>query len=430
MNLRKGLSIYIFIAFILLLLPLSAEKRGVKKVIVQEFSAAGVDASLAKAAEEAIAIEVSGLEGFSVITSFELKEIVTYAERGVDLGCEESKECLVEVQKKLEADFLIAGRIIVLGTDFVLSLNSVDIEKGASGRRVSATGTSLTELKKSIPDMVSDLFGLSGKKPKFSLNIDESIKLAIMPLSSTGVAENEALALTQIMAAEINSVDKIGVVSQDDIKAMLDKVNIDSKVACLDDVECVVEIGAAFGAAKLVTGDVGKIEDSYIISLKLIDTRRADVENRVVEVFSGDRSELKHAIKLSVYKMLGIDTSSERGGVDFTFNIKSGKIILLERSSDLSGSRYREKSLIPGRYNLKVVPDDDGYLPLQTDIYVAPGNLNVRSFYLVERQIPWYKSWWFWTAAGVVVTAAAGTTYYLTKDIPPGSGIMEQEKQQ
>ena len=59
---------------------------------------------------------------------------------------------------------------------------------------------------------------------------------------------------------------------------------------------------------------------------------------------------------------------------------------------------------------MKVLAEDDNYFPLQTDIYVAPGATNVKTFTLLKKPTPWYKSWWFWTITGVVIVGAATTT--------------------
>jgi len=393
-----------------------------KKLLIQKIEAVDVEETFTGAVEEALVLNIGSRAGFSVITSGEMKDIASFATTGANFGCEKSKECLVEVQKKLKADLLISGRVAKLGSDYVLSISSIDINSRVVKNRATALGLNLKEIKDKIPETVDTLLGTGTAKKAFKLALDEKLTLAVLPLIPKGTEKTEADSLTQIMAAEINQIEGINVISQDDIKAMLDKVNINSELACMDDVRCVVEIGAAFGAAKLVTGSVGKVKDSYIISLQLIDTRKAEVENRVLESFYGDRNELKYAVKIGVYALFGIDVRANPGNVDFTFNVEKGELNLGDRTVPLENSHYENEAILPGRYTLKVIPEDEDYIPLNTDIYIAPGATNVRSFNLLEKPVPWYKSWWFWTSAGVVITATAGTIYVLTSDQPPGEG--------
>ncbi|HNZ54611.1 MAG TPA: hypothetical protein PKN76_10785, partial [bacterium] len=71
----------------------------------------------------------------------------------------------------------------------------------------------------------------------------------------------------------------------------------------------------------------------------------------------------------------------------------------------------------------------DNYLPLQTDVYVAPGAKNVKTFNVLEKPTKWYKSWWFWTITSVVVLGAAGATtaVILTQQTPSGQGTVTVE---
>jgi len=202
----------------------------------------------------------------------------------------------------------------------------------------------------------------------------------------------------------------------------LEKIDLDSKVSCINDVQCMVEIGSSFGLSKLVTGKIGKVKDSWFISLKLIDTRGAEVVNRVLESFEGSSGELKYALKLGVYKLTGVEYSGRTGSIDIGLNVKDAKLTLAGREERAEESFFRKDNMLPGRYNLKVIPDDEEYYPLQTDIYISPGAVNVKKIVLAEKPVPWYKSPLFWTVAGTIITAAAVTTVYIYVSNPEPAG--------
>lgn len=406
----------------------SAQSK-VKKLLVDKVEAAGVEANLAKSLEEALVLDIGKRENTSVVTSAEMQNVVKTAQLKSEMSCEGSDECLVEVQKKLSVETLIAGKVTKLGDDYIFSINTINVATKTVGERISIQGRDLNDLKGKIKEAVDVLLGVSKPKQMFKLKDGEELKLAVMPLTARGMEQTTADSLTSILSAQLNQIKGISVISQDDIKAMLSKAALDSSAECSDSMECVVEIGASLGLSKLVTGAVGKVKDTFVISVQLIDVRNADVVNRVLESYTGDDAELQNAIKLAAYQLAGIDYQSLTGEVDFSFNVKKGTVHFGDEEKKFDKPQYSAAGLIPGRYFLKVRAEDDDYLPLQTDVYVAPGAKNVRTINILSKPTPWYKSWWFWTLTSVVVLGAAGTVtaVVLLQDTPDGSGTVTIE---
>lgn len=407
----------------------SPGQAAVRKLLVDKIEAVEVEEAFARSLEEAIVLDIGKREGFSVVTSAEMSATVQHAQSSVELGCADSTECIVEVRKKLAVDTLIAGKITKMGEEYILSLNTVDVNNSIVGKRTNVQGAGLNDIKGKIKEAIDRLLGLAKEKPMFTLKEGEQLKLAVMPLAARGVEIATADALTSILSSQLNQIKGISVISQDDIKAMLAKVSMDSAVECTDSMQCVVEIGASLGLSKLVTGSVGKVKDTYVISIQLIDTRRAEVENRVLESFAGDAEELKNAVKLAAYQLAGIDYTGRPGSIAITFNVPEGELQFGPNKEKLVNSQFAAENLVPGRYNLRVMADQDEYYPFQTDIYVAPGTANVRNLTIMERPTPWYRTWWFWTVTGVVIAGAAtatGVVLGLQKS-PLGTGTVKVE---
>jgi len=405
------------------------EEKSLKKILVQKIEAVDVDESLARSIEESIVLDIGNRENVSVVTSAELQSVVNTAALKSEMGCDESHECLIEVQNKLDVETLVAGKVTKLGDEFFLSINTVNIATKSVGNRVSIEGKNLNELKDKIKGAIDILLGLAVAEQLFKLKEGEELNLAVMPLAARGMDQSAADSLTSILSAQLNQIAGISVISQDDIKAMLSQASMASEMGCLDSLECVVEIGASLGLSKLVTGAVGKVTDSFVVSIQLIDVRKAEVDNRVLESFAGDERELQNAIKLAAYQLVGVDYLSLKGGVDFSFNIKKGVAQFGETETPFDNSKFELQNLTPGRYFLRVRADSEKFLPLQTDVYVAPLSKNVKTFNIVEKPTPWFKSWWFWTITGVVVIGGAGavTAVVLTQQTPSGGGTVDFE---
>ena len=382
------------------------------QLLVQQIEGVDVEKTLPLTIEQAIVFNIGARKEYSVVTSAEMNEMIKFTEQKMQIGCENSSSCLAEIQNRFDVEKLIAGKIVKLGDEYILTINSVNVNNGTVGKRVNIQGVKFEEIKNKIPHAIDQILGLSKQIKMFQLEKGEKLSVAVMPLITQGIEQATGDALTQILAAEMNSIEGMSVIAQDDINAMLGKVEKDLEMQCSDSIECIVEIGAALGLSKLITGTVGKVKDTFVISIQLIDTRKAKVLARVLESYSGDRSELTNAIKLAAYQIAGVDYSSKKGSINFTFNTDQAKIIIGETKDQLKDSTYRKKDMLPGRYFLKVLGNADDFFPFQTDIYVAPGITNVKTFSILERPAKWYETWWFWTATTAIVAAAGATTYY------------------
>jgi TolB-like protein len=398
--------------------PAPAAPVATQRWLVQRIEAVGADPKLARSLEEAVVLDIGQREGIAVVSPAEMEQTVEAAATQAELGCDELEQCMVEVKRKLRVQNIVTGKLSKLGDDYILALGTVDLAANAVGRRVARQGKSAAELLKQVHDAVDELLGKSKPRQAFKLENGAELKLAVMPLAARGVAAPTADAMTQILSAELNGIEGISVISRDDIQAMLAKVQTESELGCTDNMECIVEIGAALGLAKLVTGTVGKVKDTFVVSMQLVDIRKAEVENRVLESFEGDADELKNAVKLGAYQIAGVDYLSRMGQVAFTFNVSEADARMSGKAYPLRSNQLEASNLRPGRYSLRVIADQDDYYPLRTDVYVAPGANNVRSFDIRERETPWYGQWWVWTIAGVVVAGSVATALLLTQDEP------------
>jgi TolB-like protein len=391
---------------------------------MQRLEPVGVPATVARSLEEALVFELGRREAVDVISPAELEQTIKHARVETELGCDVLDECMVEVQRKLRVQSLIAGKVSRLGSTYVVAVSLLDVGTKSVVKRAAKVADNVKDLLGMLPAAVDELLGKATTAPEFRLQPGQQLKLAVMPLVARGVAGSTADAMTQILASELNQIEGIGVISRDDIRAMLDKVATEGELGCTENLDCIIEIGAALGLAKLVTGTVGKLQNTYVIAMQLIDTRKAAIENRVLETFEGDADELRHAVKLSACQLVGVDYTQRVGGVDFMFNVADAGVRLGDRALKLADHRLSVHGLAPGRYSLRVMADPSDYYPLQTDVYVAPGADNVRTLRLSDKPTPWYGKWWVWTVGGVVL-AAAVTSAIIVASATPSSGSGE-----
>jgi TolB-like protein len=400
-----------------------ADKPQPQRLLMQRLEPVGVPDTIARSLEEGLVFELGRREAIEVVSPAELEQTVEHARLETELGCDMLDECMLEVQRKLRVHSLIAGKVSRLGSTYVIAVSLLDVETKGAVKRAAKVADNVQDLLGMLPAAVDELLGKATSAPEFRLQPGQQLKLAVMPLSGRGVAGPTADAMTQILASTLNQIEGISVISRDDIRAMLDKVATEGELGCTENLECIIEIGAALGLAKLVTGTVGKLQDTYVIAMQLIDTRKAAIENRVLETFEGDADELRHAVKLAACQLVGVDYMHRLGGVDFMFNVANASVRLGDRALQLVDHRLDVHGLAPGRYSLRVMADPSDYYPLQTDVYVAPGADNVRTLRLSDRPTPWYGKWWVWTVGGAVLAATVTSAIIVASDEPSsGSG--------
>jgi len=112
---------------------------------------------------------------------------------------------------------------------------------------------------------------------------------------NAGVTEKEAATVSSIVTAEIARVSKSTIISESEMKGVIDGEQI--KMSCgADDSSCIAEIGAAMGAPFSVSGTFSKMGDYWIITLQLVDVRKVEVLSRISKKFKGNENALVEAI--------------------------------------------------------------------------------------------------------------------------------------
>jgi hypothetical protein len=129
-------------------------------------------------------------------------------------------------------------------------------------------------------------------------------KMAVWDLAARNTPITHAQELTSILVSEITKIRKYEVYSQENVRTLAGWTEERMKLGCTS-TQCLTALGQ-MDIAKLVSGSVGKIGDTYTISLSLFDTQNAKAENAVSE-FSRSENELISSMQTAVKKLLGAE---------------------------------------------------------------------------------------------------------------------------
>jgi hypothetical protein len=126
-------------------------------------------------------------------------------------------------------------------------------------------------------------------------------KIAVWDLASRNTPITHAQELTSILVSEIAQMKKYEVFSQENVRTLAGWTEERMKLGCTS-TQCLTALGQ-MDIAKLLSGSVGKIGDTYTISLNLFDTQNTKAEN-AVSLFCRSENELINTLQAGLRKLL------------------------------------------------------------------------------------------------------------------------------
>lgn len=127
--------------------------------------------------------------------------------------------------------------------------------------------------------------------------------------ASHGVPPELAQLMGEILLSELKASGKFGsVLGSSDMQAMLDMEQQKTALGCEED-SCLAQLGGALGVPYLLTASLGKLGESFVITVKIIEVDAAEVKVRAVE----NAAHEQHLRPVLAY-LVGVATSELFGG--------------------------------------------------------------------------------------------------------------------
>lgn len=112
--------------------------------------------------------------------------------------------------------------------------------------------------------------------------------MAVTPLQAKGVSPSDASVLTDNISDELLKTGKVRVMERSQMDKILQEQGFQQSGAC-DTSECAVQIGKLLGIERVVVGSVGKIGETYSLSIRMVDVSTG-------EILAGSRRNYKGAV--------------------------------------------------------------------------------------------------------------------------------------
>jgi TolB-like protein len=125
--------------------------------------------------------------------------------------------------------------------------------------------------------LVIFIFGTFGFTPNLTAQGKKPVypTLALLPFSSAGVKEYEAISLSNRLYSELVKTKRFQVVEIEKVEALLKEIAFQQSGIFRE--EYVAQVGQMLGAQMMVTGSVGKVGNTYTVDVRIINVRNRRV---------------------------------------------------------------------------------------------------------------------------------------------------------
>jgi len=123
--------------------------------------------------------------------------------------------------------------------------------------------------------------------------------------AKTGVTENDIDSISGYVTAEVEKYSGLKAVSEADIQTILGGEQKKQMCGVEGGTSCIAEIGSALGVPEAVSGDLGRMGDYWLLNLRRIHVRKAQVVARVGRQIKGDVNALIEAVPGAVAELFG-----------------------------------------------------------------------------------------------------------------------------
>jgi TolB-like protein len=153
--------------------------------------------------------------------------------------------------------------------------------------------------------------------------------IAVMELEARNISRQDAGVLTDKLRSEIIKTRKFNVMERERMNEILKEQGFQQSGVCSTD-ECAERAGKIVGVSRMVAGSVGRVGESFLVTLRMIDVETGKIVRNVDETIKGgidvvlESGMASVAQKLLSARDLGPKTAAKPNGVPGNFGPSDG----------------------------------------------------------------------------------------------------------
>jgi hypothetical protein len=174
-------------------------------------------------------------------------------------------------------------------------------------------------------------------------NYSQEVNIAVLDLDPTGISVTESQFLSDRLRTELFETGVFQVVERQKMNSILQEQGFQN-TGCTS-LECAVEIGQLLNVKQMVAGSIGKIEDIYSISLRLINVQTGAITKTATRDYEGKLSSVLTDVIPEVAQDLSINLIEE-GDVRITADTEQQLPVRNNMSGDKSFALFIKGGLV------------------------------------------------------------------------------------
>ncbi len=199
-------------------------------------------------------------------------------------------------------------------------------------------------------------------------------------LKSLGIDAEIAGRVSTLLAKEMDRIEGIELIGKERLEAAIDEKP--GLGLCGGQTGCLVELGRAVGARRVVSGVLGRLGDAFSLDLKMVDVDQGAQAARIAQTWGGGDETLIEVMRQVATRALR--PGDYLGRIALSVNVEQVKVYI---DGDYVGrTRLSEPlALAPGRHALKLVRD--GYEDVERFVDVVFDRERLVAIHLKETSI-------------------------------------------
>lgn len=154
----------------------------------------------------------------------------------------------------------------------------------------------------------------------------ENIRVAVFDFDGKGITQDEATTLTERFRSVLIETKKFTMVERQKVNLILEELGLQMTGVVSE--KSLSEAGAMLGVERIVTGSIGKIEDTYTVDIRVVDVQSAKLLGSISRNTTGTKENLLALLERMAKNLAGIKVEVQKFPLKIFSSPGNGSIYL------------------------------------------------------------------------------------------------------
>ena len=225
---------------------------------------------------------------------------------------------------------------------------------------------------------------------------EQKIRVAVFDFDGKGITADEATTLTERFRSVLIETKKFTMVERQKVNLILEELGLQMTGVVSE--KSLSEAGAMLGVQRIVTGSIGKIDDTYTVDIRVVDVQSAKLLGSISRNTTGTKENLLALLERMAKNLAGIKVEVQKFALKIFSSPGNGSIYLDGKYVGLSPI---EVEVEEGTHEVRVTLD--GY-----EEWSGKVALNKDDKVIAKLEEEASSNTWLWVGGGLLVAGGDG----------------------